>query len=465
MSEDSATCRIHSEYPKIKCANPALPRDAEGLCILHSRQQDKDREKFIAAVQSKMELEAYDFSGVIFPEGFRFPERTFKKYVIFSYAKFLGDISFTDATFVGRSSFKETEFSGKTDFNSAIFCGQSTFEEAKFRDDAYFFHANFFEMVFFIGAEFYGRAYFSGAAFMMESDFQATFFKDVVFEEAGFYESADFDKAIFLERATFKSINRRQPLIRRNKCPNASNFNGVKWPPPFKGKFGDIKLQDKGALCFQDLSLSDVCFEGTDLREVEFKNVSWPCRWGRNIIYDEFLFYQPVLVLEEIPNKYRAEFKKPTRETYARIEDLYRQLKLNYQKEGDLKNVSDFYYGEMEMYRRASKWRWFPYRYNLYWALSGYGERPFRALGWLAGFLLVFPLTIWLLGLDISSPGQSPGFWETFSYMFEKVTLKRPELASINSLGRFIISLGLLIIPGQAALFLLALRNRLGRRR
>ena len=45
----------------------------------------------------------------------------------------------------------------------------------------------------------------------------------------------------------------------------------------------------------------------------------------------------------------------------------------------------------MEMHRRASKWRWFPfYWYNLYWALSGYGERPSRAFGLLIVFLAVF---------------------------------------------------------------------------
>jgi len=38
-------------------------------------------------------------------------------------------------------------------------------------------------------------------------------------------------------------------------------------------------------------------------------------------------------------------------------------------------------------------------------------------------------------------------------------------LSNLSLLGTFISNLGLLIIPGQAALFLLALRNRLGRRR
>ena len=36
---------------------------------------------------------------------------------------------------------------------------------------------------------------------------------------------------------------------------------------------------------------------------------------------------------------------------------LYRYLKLNYEKEGDLKQAGDFHYGEMEMHRKSNFWR------------------------------------------------------------------------------------------------------------
>ena len=70
----------------------------------------------------------------------------------------------------------------------------------------------------------------------------------------------------------------------------------------------------------------------------------------------------------------------------------------------------------------------------------------------------------WFGGLVwIVSQEGPPGFLETFTYIFEKATFQRPPLLpNLNLLGRFISNLSLLIIPGQAALFLLALRNRLG---
>ena len=89
--------------------------------------------------------------------------------------------------------------------------------------------------------------------------------------------------------------------------------------------------------------------------------------------------------------------KKRKRKYYGNVETLYRQLKLNYESQGDLKNSGDFHYGEMEMHRLASPLRRWISWYSLYWALSGYGERPFRALLVLVGFLFVIPAILWRL--------------------------------------------------------------------
>ncbi|MEW6388343.1 MAG: hypothetical protein AB1491_12580 [Thermodesulfobacteriota bacterium] len=190
----------------------------------------------------------------------------------------------------------------------------------------------------------------------------------------------------------------------------------------------------------------------TDLRQCQFNNVDWHPFRGRQAIYDEVELY---------------EDKNPSNEQYARVEESYRYLKLNYEGAGDFKKAGDFHYGEMEMHRRASKWRWLPiYWYNLYRFLSGYGERPLRALGWLTVFLFGLAGLVCWLGLEIVNPRQLADFGDSFIYILQKATLQRPEWAKpVRFLGQLLSSLSVLLLPGQAALFLLALRNRLGRRR
>lgn len=151
----------------------------------------------------------------------------------------------------------------------------------------------------------------------------------------------------------------------------------------------------------------------------------------------------------------------------AGLEKLYRYLKLNYEGEGDLKQAGDFHYGEMEMQRRARPWRRrFPLSwYNIYLTLSGYGERPFRALVWLLGLLGGMALLISVLGLETAS-GERVGFGPSLIFLLEQATLLHPEWAKPAATGaRVVGALSRILLPAQAALFILALRNRLGRRR
>jgi hypothetical protein len=173
----------------------------------------------------------------------------------------------------------------------------------------------------------------------------------------------------------------------------------------------------------------------------------------------------------QLPQYLEEEFPPPDSpleaDKYGEVERLYRNLKMNYIKEGDYKNAGDFHYGEMEMHRRASKWRWFLlYWYNIYRFLSGYGERPSWALGWLAVFLTGMAGLVWGLGLEVGNPSHMASFGDSFIYLLQKATLQRPTWAEpVGFLGKLVAGLSVLLIPGQAALFLLALRNRLGQRR
>jgi hypothetical protein len=75
---------------------------------------------------------------------------------------------------------------------------------------------------------------------------------------------------------------------------------------------------------------------------------------------------------------------------------------------------------------------------------------------------------VWGLGLEVgNAPNtQIAGFADSFIYILQKATLQRPAWAEPMGFGgKLVAGLSVIIIPGQAALFLLALRNRLGRRR
>jgi hypothetical protein len=57
-------------------------------------------------------------------------------------------------------------------------------------------------------------------------------------------------------------------------------------------------------------------------------------------------------------------------------------------------------------------------------------------------------------------------YGDTLLFILEKATLQRPEWPkSINWLGKLLGNLSILLLYGQLALFILALRNRLGWRR
>jgi hypothetical protein len=67
------------------------------------------------------------------------------------------------------------------------------------------------------------------------------------------------------------------------------------------------------------------------------------------------------------------------------VETVYRELRRGFESKSDMPGAADFYFGEMEMRRwcgrRSILERFFVWSY---WALSGYGLKPGRALvAWL----------------------------------------------------------------------------------
>jgi hypothetical protein len=89
---------------------------------------------------------------------------------------------------------------------------------------------------------------------------------------------------------------------------------------------------------------------------------------------------------------------------YGLIAEIYQQLKRNYDAKGDYLTAGHWHYGEMEMKRLHSRWRWRPLRWlsqhsslvALYKYASAYGESYTLPLIWLCvvlvGFAFLYPV-------------------------------------------------------------------------
>ncbi len=436
MSEESPTCQIHQKYEEIECGNFSMPGDSEGLCILHSRDKGKDLEAFWEAIRSRgnqQDAEYIDFEGVFFHVSVNCED--FEKICGFN-----KNVSFAWATFTEQADFCGAKFGKRADFCNAFFIKVAYFSDAIFKDFVDFSLATFNE-----------AAYFSMTCFMDYTDFSY----------ARFHKEGTFTWTSFKKEADFSGVRINGLVFFRSKIKKAA----------FQGKFENLELTTEGVLRFQDLSLCQVKFQGTDLRRVEFYHVYWHHYRGRHVLYDEILLRQdekkePWLLTWLFFHFPYAAPPSQWRDRYGQVERLYRHLKINYEAEKDYKNAGDFHYGEMEMHRRSNKWRCFPlYWYNIYRWLSGYGERPSWALGWLAAWMAIFTGLLAWAGLELAPP-HVPAFGDSFFYLLQMVTLQRPTWAEPAGFwGKLVAGLSVLLIPGQAALFLLALRNRLGRRR
>jgi hypothetical protein len=144
----------------------------------------------------------------------------------------------------------------------------------------------------------------------------------------------------------------------------------------------------------------------------------------------------------------------------SQVAAIYRDLRKSFEAKSDQPGAADFYYGEMEMRRhsgesgiaeRAVIW--------LYWALSGYGLRAWRAFTWL--FLLMCGCAAIMADSGFATGPKTL----TDSLIFSlKAALPGVEGADRLTLAGEIVNLCLTLFgPLLFALGLLALRGRVKR--
>jgi uncharacterized protein YjbI with pentapeptide repeats len=452
----------HCKYHNI-CGRDAL--EGEDLCVLHSKNPDKDKERFVESLAEHRTGErAYDFSDFVFPvvadfsrtsfrwgakfalatfaEGADFIGTAFTKGAAFLGAKFIKDAKFNFATFTRYANFSGSTFSADVNFQGATFSEGADFSGASFTEhsnfwDAKFHGATFTEDADFSVATFTKHANFVVVVFSKKANFSVTAFStDANFQSTTFSEIADFSHASFLGRTFFGHKGGTMSRI----------FSGAQID------FRWIIVDPLDALTFRDADLQKTWFQGTDLRKAELVGVTWPKKGGRFRVYDE-----------------DAPLSEGETRDWRHIEHLYRQLKQNYEERKDYERAGDFHYGEKEMRRRNKDiswglWFWL----TMYWLVSGYGERWVRPLLWTAGVLLASTLSYpWWGILRVKDTGQIVDwsrFWETGLYSLKVMTLLKPtNFEPVGVGGDLIYTIQSIVGPLLIGLFALAVRQRLKR--
>jgi hypothetical protein len=312
-----------------------------------------------------------------------------------------------------------------------------SFEKATFSARANFNGATFSEGAYFIGATFSARAYFNGATFS---------------------ELADFGGATFKEGARFAALEAF---------------------PKTTLDFGNAAIEKPERISFHTTHSRPSWFVDVDAQKFDFSDVEWfkipdasePNTDQLKALTLEDEIKNLVVVVGGQPEDENSWAPGSRTRSLRKLTKACRRLMNNAEKSRDYPTANELHYWSMEAQRKEG-WSRLGLIATLYWALSGYGERPRRAFGVLVAMWLAF--TAFYLLLADSAPFwvySASGFWQGIDYARQAAVYSLTALARLNpkpepeELGWFqvLVTLEGLLGPLQIALFLLAVRRRVMR--
>jgi uncharacterized protein YjbI with pentapeptide repeats len=441
--------------------------------------------------QRRLVFDEVNFEGAVFQGPIRFERAEFGS-ALFRGATFKGPVSFKSARFHGDARFDSVTFEGTASFRNAHFVGEAIFEhpeeeedvpdwpeEVTFKRWADFRQATFDEMAKFGGAHFERRTRFRAAAFKTGATF-----KGALFSRARTIGPMEVAQKLELDRAAFGAPVRIRVGAKEVSCKGTQFqslttidllFSGVisleeaafAEPSTVTGRASGAKPRVESLnranvahLTLADLDLRDCSFLGVHNLDglrfeggIDFPAVESLLRTNRTAIADEVKLRAP----SEQHSTVAAE-----RITAARIARAYRALRKGREDSKDAPGAANFYYGEMEMRRRAARGVEHAIL-TLYWLVSGYGLRASRAFLALAVTVLAFAFAFDAWAFDPDGPfGKSLLFSaESTSSLFRVPT--PPEGATLTDAGRALQMCLRLLGPLFFGLALLALRGRVKR--
>jgi len=502
------TCPVEMSDRK-PCGRPVHQQrwadDPDYVCIMHTHDPNKEYGSYSEAFEQELRSicegrsihnrtqNKWDFQSFVFfkpnfanwlcgaKKEINFSAATFAKVADFSGSSFDRDVDFKGARFREGATFERTTFEQQARFWSVLFAGQANFGWASFAD------ADFSQAVF-QGEAAFGRARFSGSA----KFWYVTFDGLTRFSSTTFSREADFRGAIFAHEA----------LFHLTKFSGIANFRWVYFKNSEHAVFHRINEAGPGLR---------VRFADSLLENVRFEDVNWNRKDRRICLQDE-------ADLGGAPDA--TEVDNPAAVlTFELVADVYRRLVNNFEKRRQYEWAEECFLGEMEMRRRNPRhfllgrlapvkrlhesfsWaRWLGENVSLtslYCGLSKYGSSYTRALGVLIGFIVLFAVLLPAFGLrmpaDSRVQAQCPlavggsseaaviswgcalrhpqlarqvihtfdaGLWDALEVaVFQKNRTIEPATAGARRLENF----ETVVIPGQFALLLLAIRRRFRR--
>ncbi len=436
--------------------------DGKPVCLMHSKDPHKQSgplfdefwREFDRILGAAGEGEAY-FDHFFFPLlDFGLTGRKFQAICRFYAAIFTRDVDFSYAHFAQDADFREATFTQHANFRFGTFTQNAKFHKATFMQDT----------------DFHGRT------FTQYADFgEATFAQAIRFVETKFHGTAYWGSSQFLDRAEFRR---------------------TKFDPQIAGQpsvvFALANFSKPGEIVFDDVDLSRALFHDTDVSQLCFTSSAlWGKRDGNH----------GLAVFEETIDCGQPDaigLKRSGQRDYRAVEQIYRQLKKNYDSRLDYWTANELHFGEMEMKRLAvptagrllSLRRWLHPKLSLvalYRYASDYGNSYVKAIVWLLGTLVLFTALLPLPGIGLkrqgarqaetyasawhTGEGWTPNLWAEVGLVgkgaitsVDAATFqKSAEYAPAYPWGRVLEIFETLLSSTLFALFLLAIRRQFRR--
>lgn len=398
-----------------------------------------------------------DFSGIEFFEDADFSTATFHGNAIWGGTTFNKEALFYATKLLGPTYFGETKFFGETNFFDAQFWAgsEATFDETEFRDLVMFDNATFDNASF--RATSFKTVEFRHVSFKSANFFMSTFADTVDFEGCT-WEKADFTEARFQGDTNFLNTSFENEV----KFPEVLfesrvRFFGTEANRMFRPEtcvsFQDARVHEPEQFTFHTVLLRPNWFVNTDARNLNFINVKWHGLSGSP--------------KESLQNELSALQDREIESPYGLLAKTCRELYSNYEDNREYPIANEFHYWSMDALRMEG-WQRFGLIRTLYWAMSGYSERPGRAFGVLVLVWTTFTILYFMLGPE--SLRMTSNFTESAGHLWQAAVYSLSALARLNptpvpeaGLFQLLVALEGIFGPLQIALFVLAVRRKVMR--